>query len=81
MIGVDGVSEKNGGANANQKRNKERHVNVPHSGWGSLGSFPFQNRFVEAAKRFHRSSAGLGLPPKSINPFLTALTELHQSPI
>ena len=53
----------------------------PILGGGSLGSFPFQNRFVEAAKRFHRSSAGLGLPPKSINPFLTALTELHQSPI
>ena len=29
LKGVDGVCEEKGGANANQKRNKQHHVNPP----------------------------------------------------
>jgi hypothetical protein len=56
------VGEKNGGANANQERNKERHVNVPHSGWRKFREFLFQKRFAAPTKRFRHRPPGASAP-------------------
>jgi len=41
VIGVEGVGKKNSDASENQKRNKERHVKAPDSGWGTLHTVVF----------------------------------------
>src|SRR5271165_3308441 len=67
VISVEGVGEKNGGANANQERNNERHVNVPHSGWGKFREFLFQKRFAAPRKRFRRRPPGASAPRRVRN--------------
>ena len=78
VIGIDGVGEKNDGANANQKRNKERHEMFPILGGGKFRLVSVSKPFPWAAKTVSSSSAGALVPRYLFGRYAASLTSIAQ---